>query len=206
MTETTKTDEAPRCRWGSASDNPCWREAVTKHSDDDRDGPPRLCEEHRHASESGRKAEDLQSDLDAVQEFLNKLLDRAEDELDGGYRLRDILYRQREELEREYLEAHVKAEAAWRVADRGPDEEPLDLADMERVMAQFIRSDALSTALMLLEDLPDESYGPHAARYANPYALRWTIVGVIGSIERRPDEEAEAIRQRLRAEAPGARR
>jgi hypothetical protein len=61
----------------------------------------------------------------------------------------------------------------------------------------MVRSDALTSALGVLEELPREFYGN---------ADRWAIAAVIGSIERHPDEEAEAVRQRLSAEAREARR
>jgi hypothetical protein len=59
-------------------------------------------------------------DLDAMHEFLCEWQDRVEETQEGGYRIREILYRQRDDMEREYLELLVKSRAAWRVADRGP--------------------------------------------------------------------------------------
>jgi hypothetical protein len=198
MTETTNQPaEVPRCHWGRNSDAPCWREAVVAA---DWDGDPEaatLCAGHERALRLGRDAERIMMDLDIIREFLDESMDDIERKHEGAYRLRDLLYDRRTNMEREYLEMSAKSKAAWRVADRGPDEEPLDLAEVERVDAQMIRADALSTALAILEDLPDGPYGN---------ADRWAIAGVIASIERHPDEEAEAARERFSAEARGARR
>jgi hypothetical protein len=190
--------EETRCRWGSKSDNPCWRDVATEDVPGEADVPLRLREEHRIATECGREAEELGMNLDALHEFLGEWMDKVEEAQEGGWRIREILYRQRDDMQRKYLEVLVKSEAACRVASRGPDEEPLNLGEVERVMAQMIRTDALSNALGILEELPEESYGRTADR--------WAIAAVIGSIERRPDEEAEAARRRLSAEARRARR
>ena len=176
------------------TENACWREATVPRFDVDLNGTGSMvCEEHRLALDLGEAAEELDMNLDAMREFLAEWADKVEELQEGGWRVREILYRRREELEREYLELSVKSRAAWRVADRRPDEEPLDLEEVERVEAQMTRADALSNALGILEQLPRESYGQTADR--------WAIAAVIGSIERHPDDEAEASRQRLSAEA-----
>jgi hypothetical protein len=199
MTEQTRTGEAsheePRCRYWRKGDKPCWREAVSKRrgaSQGYPDAPLTLCEEHKRALELVEDLDYLRPDLDTLQGFI--LEEHAKDEGEQAQRLLDILYTQREQLEREYLEGLVKSEAAWEVARMGPDEEPLSFEDAQRAAAQMIRADALTNALTILGELPDESFGPSEA------TDRFAITAVLESIDRHPDKEAEAIRQRLHDE------
>jgi hypothetical protein len=200
MTEQTTTPpesredhQETRCRWGSRGDNRCWREGVVPRWDAD----PSLmvCEEHHLALERGEAAEELSLNLDALHDVIMDELERIEEHHDGGHRVRDLLYEKREALEREYLEAFVKSKAAWRVADRGPDEEPLGLEATERGEALLVRSEGLTDALAVLEALPAEAFGR---------ADRWQITAVVDLAAREGatlDAEAERLRRELQQAA-----
>ena len=82
----------------------------------------------------------------------------------------------------------MKSKAAWRVADQGPGEEPLDLETAEHVEATLVRSEGLVNALAVLEDLPDEAYGR---------ADRWQIAAVVVASDEHAAELPEAERTRL---------
>jgi hypothetical protein len=148
-----------------------------------------VCEEHRLALDRGEAAEELSLNLDALHDVIMDELERIEEHHEGGHRVRDLLYLQREALEREYLDALVKSRAAWRVADRAPNEDPLELETTERVEALLVRSEGLTDALAVLEALPAEAFGR---------ADRWQLAAVVAEASReKPDAEAERMRRAL---------
>ena len=146
-------EEAPRCRAGSKTDNPCWRPATEKRFESD----PELtaCSEHAKFYELVDEADELQRDLWRVQEWLSGLGEEHA-------RLENSLYWMRDQLRGEYAEVSTRARAAGLVARQGPPEEGeprLTYEESEKLARLILRSDSFNSARTLVEDVSEADLG-----------------------------------------------
>lgn len=135
---------------------PCEREATAPCWDEVAQGPW-VCAPHKRAFDLEREALAHLYALNAVQEWIkNGPIDPECETI-----LRESTYVQREDLERRYLEALVKAKAAALIADRVS----TSTEEAEKTAARMIRSDAVINTRTALEDLPAEAL-PDFDRFA----------------------------------------
>jgi hypothetical protein len=156
MSTTSGAQKRLRCGVRSKTGRPCWREATERAWDDD---PNRVaCAEHRRAFELGREVDELLDALDEMGQWIAAWDGREEDE---GH-LKRLAFRMRQKAVAELWPAIVRAGAAERIADQGPDAAPLSFEQAERHEERRLRSDALIDAYVILEDLqivPEEVFG-----------------------------------------------
>jgi hypothetical protein len=156
----------------------CWREATVPYRLDNPEGP-KVCAEHKLVYDLEDEAEGYLESLQGLHEWI-----REGPEKDRTDRLRDVAYGQRDELERLYLGARIKADAARMVADQDQGETPrLDLEMAQEIARTLICAEALVNARATLEDLPDEVVPPGLDRFATCAALM--------TFEAKADEAAE---------------
>ena len=155
-----------RCRVGSCTDHPCWREAFVPRFEGWASGPW-VCREHTLAAELADEANGYRDALEKLQAWIVEA--RIGPEVQTP--LMDATYSQREELEAQYLEAKVKAEAAALVASRGEDEEHITLEEAENAARRMTLSDTLGNARTALEDAPADSLPPNLDRFLTCAAL-----------------------------------
>ena len=178
MTETRSEHEDRRpglCEWKKGPSS-CWREARVPAPWEE-DATPRFCEEHALAFRLDDEAFGYLAGLEGFHEWV-----RVHAETDRGPLLRDLAYDKRDDLERLYLDARIRATAARLFADRGPEEEGADLETEEKVQRRLALDEALVDARTLLEDLPAE---------ALPSGFdRWETCAALLAVheEREPDE------------------
>lgn len=175
-----KAPEPGRCRAGSKTASPCWREAATTY----RDYP--CCQEHARLYEIGEEEDGWYHALDALEEFV-----RGPVSEDPYGELERLALNMRDEARREYADARARAEAARMVAEHGPPEpgEPaLTLEQAQELTRLIVRADSFVNARTVLEDAPEDVLGLFD---------RWVIVNALAGAADEANEEASRYREKL---------
>ncbi len=167
MAERTEAGERPRCLEGSKTDRPCWREAVERRYASDKE--PTVCAEHLREYKLILKRDELLKALQTMGEWITSW----DDARDGGTPLQEFAFAMRGKALEELWSAAVEAEAAALIAMQGPEETPLTVEQAERLEALRLRSDALTDAHVLLEDLREVPEGAFGTR------SRWEMAAAV---------------------------
>lgn len=177
---------APKCRMGSKTDNPCWRDAVLPRFIDEDE--PRLCHEHAAVVEANDGMQDWYMNLQAIDEWIKGPVAETKDA-----DLERLAYNMRDESRREYGALAVRAHAAGMVADRGPiepGEASLSL-EQEEELARFLgREEALNNVRSVLEDADEDDF---------KLRDKWAAVDVLALAAEETHEEATRFREGLGA-------
>jgi hypothetical protein len=145
--------EAPRCRMGSKTDKPCWREAVVVPFDGGDE--PYLCPEHAKVVAENDNLSDWWENLRAIDQWIRESVIKT-----GNSDLERIAFNARDEARREYGRIAIRARAARMVADRGPlkpGEVPLFYEQEEEIARLYMREEAFNNARSVLEDLSEDT-------------------------------------------------
>lgn len=182
MTETARTTrvegaDTPRlCIAGSSTESACWREATEPLCIGGKE--PQLCAEHAAVLSLSHETDRALEDLDTLHGWFRQLAAPAlGDQGDRGH-LERHLEEAMEAILAEYFELRVQMKVAKAVAERREGEEPLSPEEATRMARPFLVGDAYMDARLILEDVPEDTYGSRD---------KWFIIATIA----RAAEEAK---------------
>lgn len=135
------------------------------------------------------KAVRLGMEVDELFMALEKLAAFIAAEVDSEVenRLMEPAYRMREGLERDFWSAHVAQKSAERIAELGPGEHVS--AEAAHEFTELLeRSNALGTAIAVLEDAPEEVFG---------HQLRWPVIAGLVAVKETLSEEVSGCKERV---------
>lgn len=163
MTEantTTPTTTETRCRWGSATDNRCWRTAVEQ----DPGSEAWVCARHAELAEATKEEDAWFFALESVRAFVE-----SETEKRGtAGEFAEIAYTFRDAVTERAARAAVEARAAEVLARQGPDDPEPEEEMRRRHGAQLlVRSDAMTNALAILDGERDPGGPERLVAYAS---------------------------------------
>jgi hypothetical protein len=172
-TTTTTTTEA-RCRWGSSTDNPCWRPAV----EEDPGSEAWVCEWHAELAEATKREGAWLSALEATRGFVEGETNKR----GTSGEFAELAYTFRDAVTERAAEAAINARVAEVLANQGPDDQGPEEEMMRRHGAHLlVRSDAMTNSLAILDgerepDEPERLVAYASVRYA---------VGLVGKEDER---------------------
>jgi hypothetical protein len=139
----------PRCAYGSATDNPCWREATVAIYG----GCWMACEKHAHLHELAQELNDCTLVEDVTKEWLR--IAEAWN-IDG---LISLAERAHDDAVQEMVRMEAKVDLAQEIADappQGEGEPKLTLEQEEKLTELIHRADAFVDAYSMVEDVPED--------------------------------------------------